>query len=173
MLLHKRIIFLIAGVFLVGCSSTGEKHTSKELFDILNRADAAYSEGNWLEAEMFYQQLIQKVPDDAYAWLRVGNARLQTGKINGAISAYLASINHDPNQSKPYYNLSTAYMIQAQRALETAKQKMQSHDPGLAYVEQRIQDIRTLSTTKNKPNPSESTSQGNSNRYLRFVMPSN
>lgn len=173
MILLTRIILIFACMFLVGCSSTGEKRTSKQLFDFLHRADTAYSEGNWLEAEMFYQQLIEKVPDDAYAWLRVGNARLQTGKINGAIKAYLMSVNHDPHQSKPYYNLSTAYMIQAQRALETAKQKMQAHDPGIAIVEERIQDIRALSTTKTKPNDSQSKSQGNNNSYLRFVMPSN
>ena len=167
------ILFIISCVLLAGCSSTSEKRTSKELFDLLHKADTAYSEGNWLEAEMFYQQLIQKVPDDAYAWLRVGNARLQTGKINGAIKAYLASVNHDPNQSKPYYNLSTAYMIQAQRALETAKQKMQDHDPGIPIVEQRIQDIRSLSTSKTKSSDSRTNSQGNSNSYLRFVMPSN
>lgn len=163
---------VVSLLFLSACSSSGDKKTSKALFDTLDKANIAYSEGNWLEAEMYYLQIIEKVPNDAYAWLRVGNARLQTGKINASIAAYLESIRHNPDQPKPYYNLSTAYMIQAQRSLESAKQNMQKYDPGMSLVEQRIDAIKKLSTSKHSENINSTNSSGNNKGIIRYYMPS-
>ena len=164
---------LISLLLLSACSSTSKKSESSELFQVLDKADAAYAEGNWLEAEMYYQQLISKVPDDAYAWLRVGNARLQQGQISSAIAAYEASITHNPGQTKPYFNLSTAYMLQAQRALEMAKRNLQRHDPGLALVNQRIDGLKALSTPGYSNVESQSQQSGRNNGVVRYFMPPN
>ena len=165
-----KLIVILAYFSLSACSSTGEKKASKELFDMLDKANNAYSEGNWLEAEMYYQQIIEKVPDDSYAWMRMGNARLQTGQIDAAIAAYQESIKHSPNQSKPYYNLSTAYMIQAQRVLEKAKRNMQKNDSGNTLVDERIKGLKALTTggftgyEKSNENTSRSENQ------IRYYM---
>ena len=167
-----KVLSVLSLLLLTACSSTAEKTKSKALFEILEKANTAYSEGNWLQAEMHYLALLEKVPDDAYAWLRIGNARLQTGKINASITAYTESIRHDPNQSKSYYNLSTAYMIQAQRSLESAKKNMQKYDPGLSLVEQRIDAIKKLSTSKHSENVNSIDSSGNDKGIIRYYMPS-
>ena len=166
------IVTLITVFLVSACTSTGGKKTSKELFALLDKADNAYSDGNWLEAEMYYQQLLEKVPTDSYAWLRIGNARLQTGQIDAAIAAYNESITQNPNEPKPYYNLSTAYMLQAQRTLETAKDKMQSHDPGISLVNQRINGLKDLATGKYSDQVNNAENETQSNRITRFFMPS-
>lgn len=170
MFLVVKLLVILTLLLLSACSSTGEKKSSKELFTMLDKANNAYSEGNWLEAEMYYQQLIEKVPEDSYAWMRMGNARLQTGQINAAIAAYQESIKHSPNQSKPYYNLSTAYMIQAQRALETAKRNMQKHDAGNTLVDERIKGLKALTTggISGHEQSSENTSQNEN--VIRYYM---
>jgi len=168
---NLKIMAMIAIIFLSACTSTGEKKTSKELFVLLEKANNAYSDGNWLEAEMYYQELLEKVPTDSYAWLRIGNARLQTGQIDAAISAYAESIKHNPNEPKPYYNLSTAYMLQAQRALESAKQNMQRHDPGIALVNQRINGLKDLSTGKYSDQVNNTDNNSQRNRITKFIMP--
>jgi len=156
----------------MSCSTTGSKDSSKELFDTLEKANASYSEGNWLEAEIYYQMLIEKVPDDAYAWLRIGNARLQTGQVNAAIEAYRESISHNPKQSKPYYNLSTAYMIQAQRALETAKTNMQVHDTGISLVNQRIDGLKKLTMSGLSEHEGARSNNYSNGGVVRYFMPS-
>jgi len=168
----RRASVVLATLLLMSCSTTASKDSSKDLFDTLEKANAAYAEGNWLEAEIYYQKLIEKIPDDAYAWLRIGNARLQTGQVSAAIAAYRESINHNPNQSKPYYNLSTAYMIQAQRALETAKSNMQAHDTGISLVNQRIDGLRKLTTSGLSENESASSNTRSSGGVFRYFMPS-
>jgi tetratricopeptide (TPR) repeat protein len=162
---------LLSVLLLSACSSTSKNSESSKLFQILDKADAAYAEGNWLEAEMYYQQLINKVPDDAYAWLRVGNARLQQGQISSAIAAYQQSITHNPGQTKPYFNLSTAYMLQAQRALEVAKNNLQKHDPGLALVNHRIDGLKALSTSGYSNSEVQSTQSDRDNGVVRYFMP--
>lgn len=172
---YRHVIVMALGLMslslLSACSSTSRKSESSVLFQVLDKADAAYAEGNWLEAEMYYQQLINKVPDDAYAWLRVGNARLQQGQISSAIAAYQQSITHNPGQTKPYFNLSTAYMLQAQRALEVAKKNLQQHDPGLALVNHRIDGLKALSTSGYASNAQQSTQSGRNNGVVRYFMP--
>lgn len=158
---------------LSACSSTPEKSSSKELFGTLEKANAAYAEGNWLEAEIYYQQLVRDVPEDAFAWNRIGNARLQTGKVKAAIAAYKKSLEHDPKQSKPYYNLSTAYLIEAQQALEDAKNNMQSHDPGFEYVMNRMRALKELSSNGNQRHKFTNVSQGENSRVIKYYMPSN
>jgi tetratricopeptide (TPR) repeat protein len=157
---------------MTACSSTPEKSSSKELFSTLDKANAAYAEGNWLEAEIYYQQLVKDVPEDAFAWNRIGNTRLQTGKVKAAIAAYQKSLEHDPKQSKPYYNLSTAYLLQAQRALEDAKNNMQSHDPGFEIVIKRMRDLKNLSSKSNRKQNFTNVSQGENPRVIKYYMPS-
>ena len=165
-----KLLAIFVLLSLSACSSTGDKKESKELFEMLDKANNAYSEGNWLEAEMYYQQLIDKVPEDSYAWLRMGNARMQTGQINAAIAAYQESIKHTPNQSKPYYNLSTAYMIQAQRALEIAKRNMQKHDTGLSLVDQRIRGLKALTTGGKSGYEQSIGNTSHNNNVTRYYM---
>jgi tetratricopeptide (TPR) repeat protein len=166
------LLVLLSLLLLSACSSTGSKKETNELFAILDKADTAYSEGNWLEAEMYYQQLVNKVPDDAYAWLRIGNARLQQGQITSAIAAYQESITHNPDQSKTYFNLSTAYMLQAQRALEIAKKNLQKRDPGLELVNNRIDGLKALSTSSFSKNQMQPAKSEENNSVVRYFMPS-
>lgn len=172
-LLRKKAIFpcLLIMLTLSACASAPESKANTQLFEVLKKADAAYSEANWLAAEQYYQQLIDKVPDDAYAWMRLGNTRLQQGRLKAAIIAYQESLRHDPEQPKPYYNLSTAYMLQAQQALEQARLKLQPQDPGLVLVTQRILGLQELTTS----NAIEGTTQksdleDNSKPVIRYFM---
>ena len=167
---HSAIPALLVFLALAGCASSPDTRTNKELFDALKKADTAYSEGNWLGAEQYYQQLIDKVPNDAYAWMRLGNTRLQQGLLKAAIVAYQESILHDPDQSKSYYNLSTAYMLQAQQALEQAQQKLQSYDPGLILISQRIRGLQELSTANSVQTASQSNDAGNVKPVIRYFM---
>ena len=168
----KVLSALVVCSVLTACSTAPEKSSSKELFSTLDKANAAYAEGNWLEAEIYYQQLVDDVPEDAFAWNRIGNARLQTGNVKAAIAAYKKSLEHDSKQSKPYYNLSTAYLIEAQRALEEARNNMQSHDPGLEIVIRRMKELRKLSSRDNRREKFTNVSQGQSNRVIKYYMPS-
>ena len=136
-------ISLLACVLLTACSSNPEK-PQQDVFSVLEKADKAYSRGEWLNAELAYQELTERVPDDAYAWLRLGNVRLQQGRLEAAVVAYQTSLQQDQEQAKPYYNLATIYMLKAQQALQQAQRNMLPLDPGQQLVAERLSRLEAL-----------------------------
>ena len=131
---------------LGGCASS--KHA---VFEAVKGADTAYDQGHWARAEQGYRTVIEKAPDDAYAWFRLGNVQLQQGRYAGAIEAYQAVLSREPDWVKAHYNLSTVYLLQAQSILESGTDR--------ANVRQRtVMDARRASLAELLYTPGEPTS---------------
>jgi len=127
---HKHRHFLKRGVFsllllsLVGCAHQpegAEGRPNNGVFMDAARADAAYAQGHWVEAERHYRLVISKAPTDAHAWYRLGNVQLQQGRYAAAIEAYQAALVREPSRTKAYYNLSTVYLLQAKEILDNSQ----------------------------------------------------
>jgi tetratricopeptide (TPR) repeat protein len=110
-------IGLVSLALLGGCASLPVQSRS-DVFESVSRADAAYAQGHWREAERSYREVIAKAPADAHAWFRLGNVQLQQGRYAAAIEAYQATLVREPGWAKVYYNLSTVYVLQAQAILQ-------------------------------------------------------
>jgi len=117
---------------------------SDELFARSAEADAAYRDGRWIEAARLYEALTVAVPDDAYAWFRLGNTFAQQGDYARATAAYEASLERDAEQPKPWFNLSTAYLLRAQVAMTKAWERLRPGDPAREMIDQRIAGLRDL-----------------------------
>lgn len=113
-------IGLISLALLGGCASLPVQSHS-DVFESVSRADAAYAQGHWREAERSYREVIAKAPADAHAWFRLGNVQLQQGRYAAAIEAYQATLVREPSWAKVYYNLSTVYLLQAQAILQAGQ----------------------------------------------------
>ena len=127
---------LILAALLQGCTALGGTSTSndavserrnlsqEQLMELVQQADTAYQREQWSNASSLYLELLAVLPDDPYAWFRLGNALTQQGQYSQAILAYENSLNHDAVQAKPWFNLSTTYLLGAQvatlRAWESA-----------------------------------------------------
>ncbi len=144
-------ILCLAVLTLSACASTPtESHlTAKnqygdDVFELSSLADRAYRESRWVDAARHYQQLTEKVPNDAYMWFRLANTYVQKGSFNQAIHAYEESISRDSMQPKPWFNLSTTYLMSAKAALLQSWQNLRPSDPARAIIRTRIDAIDTL-----------------------------
>ena len=117
---------------------------SQEVFDLSSSADQAYRESHWIDAVRHYTKLTEIVPADAYIWFRLGNTYAQQGFYNQAIHAYEASIERDPSQPKPWFNLSTAYLLHAQAAMNNSWQQLRADDPARIDIEIRLSKLHDL-----------------------------
>ena len=117
---------------------------SDDVFALSERADRAYREGRWIDAARHYGELTERVPRDAYAWFRLGNVRAQQGAFDRAIHAYERSLERDAERPKPWFNLSTAYLLNAQRAMTRAWSAMRPGDPARAMIERRLAVLNDL-----------------------------
>jgi cytochrome c-type biogenesis protein CcmH/NrfG len=137
----NRVRITVLAVLVIvqcGCSSTPEK---TKAFTRLEMADHAYAQGRWVEAEQHYQAITQQVPNDFYAWFRMGNARLRQGNVDAAISAYQAGLQRDSRQPKLQYNLAEAYLLLAYRSMQSAYELSTATGAERSDIEQRLNQM--------------------------------
>ena len=137
------LVLTIVIAMIVGCSSQG-KAKSNDIFSIVSQADAAYTEGRWMEAEYLYQQVTVLVPHDHHAWFRMANAQLRQGRLESAIYNFNEAVKRNEQHAKTYFNLSVAYILKSINQLELASQSLRENDPGKVIVAKRIEELKSI-----------------------------
>lgn len=166
----KSLLLLTVSVFLGACASSSEKTAaqvsgisaySDEVFKLSAIADSAYRESRWIDAVRHYQRLTEQVPGDSYAWFRLGNTYAQQGAFDQAIHAYETSLEGNSHQPKPWFNLSTAYLLNAQAAMQQAWQQLRPDDPARHMIEKRLQLLSELMHNRIEDTPMRASKYGN------------
>lgn len=129
-------------VMLVGCASNETK--DRNVYQLLADADRAYLESRWLEASQLYSQLTVLVPQDHYAWFRLGNTQIRQGRIESAIYTYSEALKRDQSHGKTHYNLGIAYLLIATRSMREAAEHIRPGDPGRRLVQDQIEALENL-----------------------------
>ena len=127
-----------------GVQSVKSGGYSSDVFRVSEIAEQAYKENRWSDAARHYQKLTEKVPGDAYIWFRLANTYAQNGDFDQAIQAYEKSIERDALQPKPWFNLSTAYLLNAKVALMQSFENLRAGDPARDIIMRRISSIDQL-----------------------------
>lgn len=117
---------------------------SDDVFRVSEFAEQAYRESRWTDAARHYQQLTEQVPSDAYIWFRLANTYVQKGDFNEAIHAYEMSIERDAMQPKPWFNLSTTYLLNAKAAMLQSWENLRPGDPARELIMRRIESLDIL-----------------------------
>ncbi len=147
-------IFLIVGLStpLMSCVSLADKELySDDIFELSELAIKAYKGARWDEAARMYQQITHKVPTDAYIWFRLANTYVQKGDFDQAIDAYRLSIERDADQPKSWFNLSTAYMLNAKLAMLESWEHLRTDDPARELIQQRVVALDRILNEALKP----------------------
>lgn len=140
-------------ILLTACGGTPVKkaesavRTSLYTHDVIRTselAEDAYQESRWSDAALLYQQLTVSVPSDAYVWFRLANTYVQKGDYKQAIVAYETSIERDGLQPKPWFNLSTTYLLNAKAAMLHAWDNLRADDPARELIMHRVTMLDTL-----------------------------
>ena len=161
---------LLSLSLLSGCATSSsalggvkkdENSASVDLFAISQRAQLAYQQSRMIEAVQLYQQVVERVPSDADAWFRLGNAYVQQGAYERAIHAFETSLISDSQQPKVWFNLSTAYLLNAQAAMRQSYERMRANDPARALLDIRLAGLEQLlhGRMEESTSPSLRTSQ--------------
>lgn len=128
----------------LGLKNTSTNRYSQDVFQVSEVAEKAYRESRWTDAARHYQMLTEQVPNDAYVWFRLANAYVQKGDFNQAINAYEMSIERDAMQPKPWFNLSTTYLLSSKAAMLQSWENLRPGDPARDLIMRRIQALDML-----------------------------
>lgn len=136
------IIGCIALFGLTACATTPIEDASP--FDLVKQADTAYSRGDWSNAERHYRLLTEKVPQDAYAFFRLGNVFARQYRLDHAVQAYHEALKREPNLIKVYHNLATLRLLQAEEALAAGLTKTDERSLGHENIEAKLKAIQVI-----------------------------
>ena len=138
-----RIIFIlfIFPLLSVGCANNKPK---QDVYQLVADAYKAYVESRWLEASQLYGQITQLVPEDHYAWFKLGNTQVRQGRIESAIYTYSEALKRDPKHAKTHFNLAIAYMLIAMRSMKDASDNLRDSDTGKKVVDEKLKILQGL-----------------------------
>ncbi|MEA5578442.1 tetratricopeptide repeat protein [Anabaena sp. UHCC 0451] len=76
--------------------------------ELATKAFAATNKGDFVTAEAYWTQIIEKFPTNAGAWSNRGNSRVSQNKLPAALTDYNKAVELAPNVTDPYLNRGTA-----------------------------------------------------------------
>jgi tetratricopeptide (TPR) repeat protein len=76
--------------------------------ELATKAFIATEKGDFVTAENYWTQIIEKFPTNAGAWSNRGNSRVSQNKLQEALADYNKAVELAPNVTDPYLNRGTA-----------------------------------------------------------------
>jgi len=149
-------VFLVSVISSSGCASLTVDSTHQEnaafssksshgtVYQSIAQADTAYYAQDWLKASRKYQEVVKVIPNDAYAWFRMGNSLTQLGEYAQAVDAYETSLALDNAQFNAWFNLSTTHLLSAKVVTLNAFKSIGMNDPSIDKIERRLQILTAL-----------------------------
>lgn len=111
------MIFIVP---LSGCATNtqGTAVQASEFERLLARANAAYTEARFDDAERLLVEVTSRYPTIAPAWFRLGNVYYRTGRYPAAVRAYEQALLYDQNHVNAWHNLALTRIRQAEEIVE-------------------------------------------------------
>ena len=129
--------------FLAGCATAVSKNPDTAQ-DMLQTADAAYERKDWIAAEMGYRALAERIPEDAYAFIRWGNTLARQGRLDEAAAVYQEALIRDGTLAKTHYNLALVRLLQAEAALTAASNNLPRGDPMATHAAKLLTHVKRI-----------------------------
>ncbi|MDD1467539.1 tetratricopeptide repeat protein, partial [Dolichospermum sp. ST_sed5] len=76
--------------------------------ELATKAFAATNQGDFVTAEAYWTEIIEKFPTNAGAWSNRGNSRVSQNKLAAALTDYNQAVELAPNVTDPFLNRGTA-----------------------------------------------------------------
>ena len=99
-----------AGKFLQ--EPAGPEALPDDVRDLVQRAKAMFEVKNYVDAEKFYYEAVEKMPDSYFALSNLGAVQIEGGKLSAAEVALKKAIGIDDTESYAYTNLGIVYSRQ-------------------------------------------------------------
>ena len=135
-------------LLLTGCTAlqpmTQQQQPAQDLFETERLASTAYEKSDWLESEKHYKLLVEKAPDQAQYWLRLGNIYARTNRPDMAVVAYREALVRDPKLTNAWFNMGIIQLKQAAYSFNEMQLHIEPDDPVSAESKKLLEGILAL-----------------------------
>ena len=145
-MMKKVFMVLMLTGLLGGCAvqSTSSEGGEGDAFVLVAKADKAYGQSDWKTAEQAYRVVIAKVPNDGYAYFRLGNTLAKQYHFDDAVKAYQEALLRDEKKTKIYNNLAMIHLLQAQSTLSAGLKTIPARDGNAAQVKHMLWQLKKI-----------------------------
>lgn len=105
-------VMAIAGSVQIGSPAFATTLTEDQwnyLDSLSRKAYQAGNQGDFTQAEQYWTEIIEQMPDNAAALSNRGNVRVSQNKLQGALADQNKAVELAPNVTDPYLNRGTVY----------------------------------------------------------------
>jgi cytochrome c-type biogenesis protein CcmH/NrfG len=118
--------------------------SAQDLFEIERQAASAYENDDWQASEKHYLVLVEKDPEQAMHWLRLGNIYARTNRPDMAVMAYREAVVRDTELTNAWYNMGIIQLKQAAYSFNEMQLHVQPDDPVAAQGRRLLEGILGL-----------------------------
>lgn len=124
------LLLLMGSLLLGGCAGKDAvRPDADNLLDLRREAASLYQDKEYAAAMPLYLQLVERVPNDAVAWFRVGNIHARQNQPEKAIEAYQRAVLLDPTLSRAWHNIGIIRLRQAANSFTQSLEYIPPADP--------------------------------------------
>lgn len=111
----------MVSIALSGCATSPSAPVGQvsEFEQLLERANSAYTEARFDDAERLLIDITSRYPTIATAWFRLGNVYYRTGRYPAAVRAYEQALLYEQDHANAWHNLALTRIRQAEEVVET------------------------------------------------------
>lgn len=134
-------------LLLGGCATlqpTTPQTPAQDLFETERSASAAYEKSDWQESEKHYKVLVEKNPDQAQYWLRLGNIYARTNRPDMAVVAYREALVRDTKLTNAWFNMGIIQLKQSAYSFNEMQLHVDPDDPVAAESKKLLEGILGL-----------------------------
>jgi tetratricopeptide (TPR) repeat protein len=115
------MISMASVVLMSGCATSPSAPVAQasEFEQLLERANNAYTEARFDDAERLLVDITNRYPTIATAWFRLGNVYYRTGRYPAAVRAYEQTLLYEQDHANAWHNLALTRIRQAEEVVET------------------------------------------------------
>jgi len=136
------LLLMLLPLLMFGCASTSH---NTENYDLVANADKAYENGDFRSAELAYMELVHKMPNDPYAYFKLGNTFANQHKFDEALQAYYETLRRDETYIKAYNNIATVYLLKAEFSLQAAINNFPDDHQSAIAGRAKLNELRKIS----------------------------
>lgn len=132
-------------LLLGACASQqGPVRLSGNALEMRERAEQAYTQGDWLDAEKEYLALTRTVPTESEPWFRLGNIYAHLNRPEQALAAYKEALIRDPKNGKAWHNTGIVQLRQATSSFLALQQVTEADDPLHQRAQKMVESVMQL-----------------------------
>jgi tetratricopeptide (TPR) repeat protein len=142
-------LFIVINVFswcLLACTSAPKTGLVAQY----ELAMVSYRDGRFSDAEPMLRKLLEKYPQFAEGWYRLGNLYVRTGQYEAALTAFNECLRYDSHYSKAWYNLSLTHLKMSINILDQGLEQVQIGSEEYNQLQQLKSAMLATATSLNK-----------------------